>query len=675
MQPLKSLKTPENYWKLRHCLSDHFIGAYGLAINCEPLTVYKAQIWSLTHITGTTFHIKHEKSGKFISFDGQLSLQEKEDSKQQWDFDLVKKDGQLVGQISSCWNGCFLQMSGEHLICAEKPQGTEHIWTLLKMFTESASMNWSIPFFKPLIVAIDGVRRSGKTSLCKSLRNEFLYPVTMILSLDEYVNEAQSCRDQVGDFILEDFTTDILKIKENQRAFKSIVLVEGTELFKSKRFLQNVDFCVFLGISKDICKQRNVDEPNEDFEALWRRTIQYSLRSPSNVIYINGNSFQSEVIQNLAHEINAEIINYNQFELMIQEETPISQYPEILKDLAHGFVHGLAMGNILGMPYDPVFEKTREYSQIFEQRQKNDRDVYEIYNYKTNDGKYQQLPIGSYGNDTIISLAVWNALVGKSRLVMDDVAKGLKDLLKQNQIMLVGKTGEAFAALKVGGHWTKCGVDTAGNGALIRMIPLAFFYAQKTYVEFKDKLTDVSNLTTMTHNNKLAIAASGIMLEFVEYVFRNRHELATNISRKRAFTELIVRVPVILEACQISPQDERHFKRLYDLLELFDFLHIDAKVLSIITNPVFSIDTLCLIFGVIFGMEPSIHSVFRAAYLGGDSDLYGAIVGGIMGGIFGTSLFVGYGEYIEKIFTQSPLKQAADNFYDKRVSEFARTKK
>jgi ADP-ribosylglycohydrolase/uridine kinase len=669
------LKPNANFFKLKNLSEDNFIGCTGLKLTYRPLSQYKDQVWSFQYLSDNKYRIMHTKTQKFLSFDGNLKLKEPDgsDPKLEWALETVKKDQTFITTITSCHNGYFVQSIDSTLDCAEIGEKSMTKWVIIQMFNENACVNWPLSMYTPILIGIDGVRRSGKTSVAGFLKNILLYPVLSILSLDHFENKSSNPR--IAKFILEDFTSEVMKLRATKTAFPSIILVEGNEILTSKTLIEILDFSIFLGISKEKCKERKLGDSTNDFEAQWKRTIQYSLNSPQNVIHINTEAFKVGVVEYIALQINSDLIDINSFELLLNDELPVVQNPAVTHDLTEGFLLGAGVGNALGMPYDPIFEKSRNYLQIYDYRIRNEKNVYEVYSYKSVDGKSNQIPVGSYGNDTMILLAVFNSLAGKTKFSMDDCVKSIKELLKNNNITFVGRTGEALIKLKSGTHWSKCGIDTAGNGALIRMVPLAYHYSLQPSVDWKEKVQDVTNLTTLTHNHKLAIVCSLVLVEVLEGLFRDRQALSSPESRQNAFSELILlRLPVIMEACGLPKNEEGQFKRLYDLIELGFGGKNDASLLSVVTNPVFSVDTLCLILSILFGMEPNIQSVFRAAYIGGDSDTFATIIGAVLGGIFGTSLFMGYGEYLEKLFNGSALTSAAMLYMEKRIPEFQRKK-
>ena len=79
-------------------------------------------------------------------------------------------------------NDNFLNYQGETLITTKDPRK----WFVVPEFTREACCNFPLPKYKPILIGIDGTRRSGKTSLSIVLRSFVSLPILDIISLDKY---------------------------------------------------------------------------------------------------------------------------------------------------------------------------------------------------------------------------------------------------------------------------------------------------------------------------------------------------------------------------------------------------------------------------------------------------------------------------------------------------------
>ncbi len=126
-----------------------------------------------------------------------------------------------------------------------------------------------------------------------------------------------------------------------------------------------------------------------------------------------------------------------------------------------------------------------------------------------------ELPHGRWkiSDDTVLSIATARALLGSGGVDPASIAASLVDEFSHRGIPGLGaSTLKALRDLKAGAHWAlagRRGEHAAGNGAAMRIAPLAFF-VDATDPAHRQTIRDVCRITH--HNDEAYVAGLAVLL-------------------------------------------------------------------------------------------------------------------------------------------------------------------
>lgn len=140
----------------------------------------------------------------------------------------------------------------------------------------------------------------------------------------------------------------------------------------------------------------------------------------------------------------------------------------------------------------------------------------------------------NYTDDTQMTLATCEAIFTNKEINPEQIAKQFLNWYNNGKITHTGaSTLKALIELQTGGHWAyvgRKGEFAAGNGAAMRIAPLAFFIEPEN---FKHK-TLLRDICSITHNNDQAYTSALAIVIAINYV------LTANKIRPRKFIEFII---------------------------------------------------------------------------------------------------------------------------------------
>lgn len=155
------------------------------------------------------------------------------------------------------------------------------------------------------------------------------------------------------------------------------------------------------------------------------------------------------------------------------QENPVPNEQERLRDRFRGALIGLASGDALGAPLE--FQPARDP---------------EHYVTDMVGGGWLKLPPGMWTDDTQLTLATVESLLGKKVFDPDDIARRFVAWYRSNPPDIGMHTVRVLTAIAQGTPWEEASLqeqaetpDNAPNGSLMRCAPLAlFFYKHPDYV-------------------------------------------------------------------------------------------------------------------------------------------------------------------------------------------------
>ena len=257
-------------------------------------------------------------------------------------------------------------------------------------------------------------------------------------------------------------------------------------------------------------------------------------------------------------------------------------------------IMGLVGGGALGVPAE--FKK---------------RGTYKITD-MTGYGTHNQPP-GTWSDDSSMVFATMDSVIRKGKINLDDIMMNFSRWMNSGKFTPHGtvfdignSTAKAIRRFDNGKSISQCGCDGSdenGNGALMRILPIAFIF-HKT----RDKSV-ISDVASLTHSHYISNAACMIYCEIVKMLLDGEEKI--NI------------VNAISEARCYLPSE---FHRLctIDGLERYE-----------IRSSGYVVDTLEAALWCFLHTETYADCVLEAINLGDDTDTVAAVAGGLAGIYYG----------------------------------------
>jgi ADP-ribosyl-[dinitrogen reductase] hydrolase len=290
----------------------------------------------------------------------------------------------------------------------------------------------------------------------------------------------------------------------------------------------------------------------------------------------------------------------------------------------------VAYGDSSGLPFEA---KSRSYMNAYT----SEHGSISGLNETTTNPYIGSYPAGTWSDDTHLSIVMARTLINSPGFNIFDLAaehckalehvNGCKDIhdlippiLSEN-----GKTGwgkgtmNAVENLLSGIEPSHSGIDTAGNGVLMKMAPLVFWQVAQNINE-QEAEDQIIAITKTTHNNPVAITASLTHKKILEYLL-----LESDFDKKH----------FIENASRIAKTYEGRFgansvlsKGLEKLHKNFGHGECNEDIIISLTpkHGFYAPETLIMAYGSFLSENIFPESAFRAIELGGDTDSIGSIV-------------------------------------------------
>lgn len=293
-----------------------------------------------------------------------------------------------------------------------------------------------------------------------------------------------------------------------------------------------------------------------------------------------------------------------QLEEFEKNEHKLEQYEKII-----GSVIGFAVGDAIGVPV--------EFKSRDELKKEPISDMLEY-------GSHNQAE-GVWSDDTSMVLATMDSINELKNINYEDIMKKFSEWYLKGDNTATGEvfdigltTKKAINKYISGEKFWKCGSQSFyenGNGALMRMLPLAIYFSQLNLSE-KDKLEKIYYLTSLTHANEINFLGCRIYCDLFVELLNGKN---------------------IKEACQVLPKEK--YEKAYDDSMIYYKRIFDGSILSSSEDEIKStgyiVDTLEAAIWCLENSSNYRESILKAANLGGDTDTIAAITGSLATLIYG----------------------------------------
>lgn len=280
-----------------------------------------------------------------------------------------------------------------------------------------------------------------------------------------------------------------------------------------------------------------------------------------------------------------------------------------VRDRILGGILGLCVGDALGVPIE------------FASREELKEDpVTEMIGYG-----YHNQPPGTWSDDTSLTLCTVDSLCNGYDL--EDIANRFLRWFKEGYMTPSGvafdigrTTRVAISRLKHGFSPKESGLTeelSNGNGALMRILPVAFF-VQNMNLEEQMRITH--EITAITHAHPRSLIASGIYVQIIIGLMDNLDPETALLRAKR----------IAMDFYQDKPfaQELRHFGRVFSE----NFRNLPEHE---IFSDGYVVHTLEASIWCFLNSSSFEEACLRAINLGYDADTTGAVTGGLAGTYYG----------------------------------------
>jgi len=240
-------------------------------------------------------------------------------------------------------------------------------------------------------------------------------------------------------------------------------------------------------------------------------------------------------------------------------------------------------------------------------------------------------------DDTQLTIATCESIVTRSHVDPESVAARMADWYRDRRISGIGSsTLKALTELDAGGHWAMVGATgerSAGNGAAMRISPLAFFLDPNTASD----RTTIRDVCRITHRNDEAYLGALAILYAI-----NHGEL------DRDLLELLVgKLP---DSCV---RDR--------FIKIRDGTLTSAELASQHCPTGYVVDSVPLAILVAIESNELMDSIKSIVEFGGDTDTIASMFGNIFGAIHGSSVLPM--DTVKQIDEYNLISQTASNLF------------
>jgi ADP-ribosylglycohydrolase len=327
--------------------------------------------------------------------------------------------------------------------------------------------------------------------------------------------------------------------------------------------------------------------------------------------------------------------------------------PNEILERTVGLALGTAIGDAKGIAYETL---TRQ--QIIELKNKNEnKTLYtQVINHPYIPENWQ---IGRWTDDTQLTLAMMKAITKYLQLNEDLISNIVNEHIIEwkESIAGWGGTKDAIERLSNGTHtYLNSGNKAEGNGVLMKLAPLAFYYSLCKTVNDNE----IETICRMTHNSSVALLTACIYVHMCIYLFEKKNQNSND------FLHYIYQLSLQYEK-KYEINEEKYFvsSRIKRYLDANLISDINEKLIIDVSNggTFHCVDSLTMIIGLIACLptcEPNFDTLIRASEIGGDTDSNAAMIGAIIGGMKGIKSLEQ--EHINQVYRTDYIRKIGEEF-------------
>ncbi len=340
-----------------------------------------------------------------------------------------------------------------------------------------------------------------------------------------------------------------------------------------------------------------------------------------------------------------------------------------LLDRCRGAIFGEAIGDAKGIPYQALTKK-----QIQDLLVENNVPSNSVYEQCGDKNPYIPAFYGpGRGTDsTQLTIAMAHAIsrsieFNNGTLSMDFV---VEEHMRQWKTSIDGWGGTTMTAIEKLHNKSHTFADSGntkgvGDGVLIKLGPLAFFYAQQPQPTSLSRQEEIITLCKMTHATSVAIVTSIVYCCFFEELIRDgiiERTKEQRIDVAHRYTKLASKIEDSYFSGTEQARDylSRNLSNIAREIESCkDGILSDEKLLELSNGGSYHcVDACSIVMGMVLGSSSlCFDMITRMAHIGGDTSPTAGMIGAIVGGVLGLSAFPQ--QFVEKHVQKVELYGAA----------------
>lgn len=243
------------------------------------------------------------------------------------------------------------------------------------------------------------------------------------------------------------------------------------------------------------------------------------------------------------------------------------------------------------------------------------------------DGGIHRQPIGSFSDDTSMTLATMDSIIEKGKIDTEDMAKKFVNWYRNGEYTATNKlfdigdtTKQALAkfelkidkAINCGG----IGEYDNGNGSLMRILPIVYYLHYKGLLQDKEIKNLIDDVSSITHKHEISILGCYIYSRYCMFILDGK-------DKNEAYNE-------------IKSLNFNMFSD-YSLSKYHRILREDISILQ--EKDIFSdgyvVHTLEAVLWLFLNSDDYNNTILKAVNLGHDTDTVAAITGSLLGIYYG----------------------------------------